>query len=69
MKWKCWSCQTEFEIGGGISLDDSDVEQICEACWDKIPVSHRVWMGFLFRQGPIGGSGLRELINAASSLN
>ena len=63
----CWSCRREFVRGQGVgvSLDDTDDEQICDACWQLVPVTSRMVLGLLFRHLDQGGLGLADLIEEA----
>ena len=64
-RWTCWSCQEEFEPGCGISVDDTDEEQICRACWKQISPTSRLVLGLLFRRLHAGGFGIKDALEDA----
>lgn len=63
----CWSCQKEWEHGQGlgVSLDETEDEQICQECWAMITPTSRMVLGLLFRRISHGGLGLADLIEEA----
>jgi DNA-directed RNA polymerase subunit RPC12/RpoP len=62
---RCWSCGREFADGDGVSIDDTGAEQSCPNCWQQVPVTHRFWLGLLFRRLAAGGWGFRDLVEDA----
>ena len=59
---RCWSCGQEFDEGLGVSIDDSETEQICAACWERVAVKDRLWLALAFRRLDAGGLGLIDVL-------
>lgn len=62
---ECWSCGGVFEDGDGRSLQGNGEEIICHACWERVPVWRRMWLGLWFRATADGGIGARDLLEGA----
>lgn len=63
----CWSCRGSIDHRNGLSLTESSAvpssRQICETCWEQIPVAERMKLQWLFRSRSQDGSGLVGLID------
>lgn len=63
----CWSCQKKTVPGChlGVSIDETENEQICNECWELISPTARMVLGLLFRRIDQGGLGLADMIDEA----
>lgn len=65
----CWSCRTSIDHRTGLSLTEASAtpgsRQICETCWEQIPIVERIKIQWLFRSLAEDGSGIVGLIDDA----
>lgn len=62
----CWSCRNSIDQRNGISLlscDGLGSMQVCETCWEKIPVADRIKLQWLMRGEGAEGIGVVGLIS------
>ena len=67
----CWSCRQSIDHRNGLSLlscDNTGSRQICETCWEQIPIAERIKLQWLMRARGDDGSGLVDLIDHARAI-
>lgn len=63
--YRCWACGCSITESNGVSLADTDELHACSGCWDQVPVTHRFWLGLLFRRLDAGGFGIQDMLEEA----